>query len=54
MDSENPYPKSKPPLKWLKVPVSTDLHTKLRDKATELELTIPEAVELSIIRWIQE
>ena len=37
MDSENPYPKSKPPLKWLKVPVSTDLHTKLRDKATELE-----------------
>jgi hypothetical protein len=53
-ESKKLYPKSSPPVKWLKVMVPAGLHEDLTSKCKELKITLPEGVELSIKRWIQE
>jgi hypothetical protein len=46
--------KSTPSTKWLKIEVPTPVHTKLKSKAVEMGITIPEAVEIAIKRWNEE
>jgi hypothetical protein len=54
MKEPNKYPKSSPPIKWLKCSVSSDTHQALKEKAHKMGLSVVDAIDLCILRWVKE